>query len=42
MINLDQDQKKVRIKRNIYESAYALYESRELILNASKSKRRKI
>ena len=38
MINLDQDQMKVRIKKpDTYESAYALHESRELTLNAFKS-----
>ena len=37
MINLDQDQKKIRKKRNTYESVNALYENRELTLNAFKS-----
>ena len=38
MINLDQDQMKVRIKKpDTYESAYALHEGRELTLNAFKS-----
>ena len=38
MINLDQNQKKVRIKKiDIYECAFALYEGRELTLNTSKS-----
>ena len=38
MIDLDQKQQKVKIKkRNTYESAYALYEGRELILNAFRS-----
>ena len=36
MINLEQDQKKVR-KKNTYESVNALYEDRELTLNAFKS-----
>ena len=35
-MNLDQEQKKVRIERDTYESAYALYEGRELTLNAFK------
>ena len=37
MINLDQDEKKVRIKKRYYESVYVLYEGRELTLNAFKS-----
>ena len=37
MINLDQDQKKVREKVNSYESINALYEFRQLTLNAFKS-----
>ena len=36
-INLDQDQKKVRKKRNTYEDVTALYEGRELTTNAFKS-----
>ena len=36
MINLDQEQKKARIKRHTYESTYALYEGRELTINAFK------
>ena len=37
--NLGQDQRKVRNKkRDIYESAYALYEGRELALNKFKSR----
>ena len=38
-IELDQKQQKVKItkKGNTYESAYALYEGRELILNAFRS-----
>ena len=37
MINLDQDQKKVSKKRDTYESVNALYEGRELTVNAFKS-----
>ena len=37
MINLDQDQKKVSKKRDAYESVNALYEGRELTVNAFKS-----
>ena len=33
---LYQDQKKIREKRNTYKSAYALYEGRELTLDAFK------
>ena len=36
MINLDQEQKKARIKRDTYESRYLLYEGRELTLNPFK------
>ena len=38
MIDLDQKQQKLNIKkRNTYKCAYALYEGRQLILNAFKS-----
>ena len=37
MINLDQDQKKVSKNRDTYESVNALYEGRELTVNAFKS-----
>ena len=37
-INLDQDQKKVRKKRNTYEDVTALYEGRELTTNTFKSR----
>ena len=36
MTNLDQDQKKERIKTNTRESTYGLYEVQELTLNAFK------
>ena len=39
IINLDQEQKKVKVKkRDDYKSAYALYEGQELTLNAFKSR----
>ena len=37
IIHLDQEQRKIRIKKYIYESAYALYEGRELTLCAFKN-----
>ena len=37
MKNPDQEQKKVKIKRDIYESVYALYEGRELTHNLLRS-----
>ena len=38
MKNLDQGKKKIRKKRNTFESVNASYESRELTLNAFKSR----
>ena len=34
MINLDQEQQKINNKRNIFENVNALYEGRELAINA--------
>ena len=37
IINLDQERLKIEIKKETYERAYALYEGRELTLNAFRS-----
>ena len=37
MINLDQKQQSLKILKSTYKSTYALYEGKELILNAFRS-----
>ena len=37
MVDLDQEQQNVKIKKDTCKSAYTIYEGRELILNAFKS-----
>ena len=37
MVNIDQEQKKVRCKKNTFDSVYAFYEDWEVTLNASRS-----
>ena len=36
-MNLTQEQQKIKIKKITYETAYAIYEGRELTLNVFKS-----